>query len=176
MAALLAAGFVSSVILSAHNAAVPVGGTSPSVMSMTAGAVTSIAITTRDVDGRPISLPGGRAGIIVFIKADGSCQSCIAASRLAADAIERTGGRAALTIVSVDSATSREQIQAFARSAGQPPARYVVDNRSGSLSPMLGASMLAGLVVYDARGRIVGRPDATDAQVQHALHRADPSS
>lgn len=169
----LAAGFVGLVILSAHNAAVPVGGAGPTNgMSMAAGSTTSIAVTMNDIDGHSVSLPGRRPGVIVFIKADGTCQSCIAASRVAAEAVRRTGGRATLTVLSLDSATSREALEGFAHSAGDPPARYVIDDRSGTLSSMMGASTLAGLVVYDARGHIVGRPAANAGQVRRALRRA----
>jgi hypothetical protein len=141
-------------------------------MSMAAGSTTSIAVTMNDIDGQTVSLPGRRPGVIVFIKADGSCQSCIAASRVAADAVRRAGGHATLTVLSIDSATTREALEGFARSAGDPPARYVIDDRSGRLSSMLGASTLAGLVVYDASGHIVGRPTANAGQVQRALRRA----
>lgn len=173
LGAVLAAGFVGLVIQSAHNAAVPVGGAAPTNgMSMAAGFTTSIAVTMNDIDGRSVNLPGRRPGVIVFIKADGACQSCIAASRVAAEAVRRTGGGATLTVLSVDSATTRESFQAFARSIGNPPARYVIDDRSGRLSSLLGATTLAGLVVYDARGHIVARPTANASQVQRALRGA----
>jgi hypothetical protein len=166
--ALLVVGFIVFVAVSARDAAVPVGGSAPS--SMPRGTVVRIDVSMRDVAGRALRLPGRGPGVIVFVNAGGSCSSCVDASRAAAQAIRRTRFRAALTIVSVDSATSRDQIERFARSAGSPPARYVVDDRSGNLSPSLGATSLGGLVVYDKRGVIVGRPDASEpAAVRRAL-------
>jgi len=131
-----------------------------------------ISVTMRDADGRSLQLPGGRPGVIAFVNAGANCQSCVLAVRAAAQALRRAGGGGALTVISVDPATSREQLKAFARLTAHPTARYAIDDRNGRLTSILGASGLASLEVYDARGRIIARPEAVDAQLTTALGRA----
>jgi len=95
----------------------------------------------------------------------------MAAVRAARDALREAPVGAQLIVVMADSGTSRADVRAFARSVGPGPARYVVDDRSGALSSTLGASSLASAVVYDARGRVVARPDARSRQVVAACRR-----
>lgn len=138
---------------------------------MAGGGETQIAITMRDADGRSFRLPGGRPGVLAFVNAASSCQSCVAAVQIAALAL-RHAGSGGLTVVSVDPATSRDELKSFARLTGHPTARYVIDDRNGRLTSLLGATGLASLEVYDTRGRIVGRPEAVAAQLTAALKRA----
>lgn len=171
LGAIATAGFVLAVIVSARNSAVPVGASgSSSGISMGTGG--QIAVALRDADGRSFQLPGGRPGVLAFVNAAANCQSCVAAVRAAAQALRRAGGKGALTVVSTDPATSRDELKAFARLTAHPPARYVIDDRNGRLISLLGAVGLASLEVYDARGRIVARPEAVAAQLAPALKRA----
>lgn len=130
-----------------------------------------VQITMRDVDGRPVHLPTGRPGVVVFVEARG-CEQCVAATRAATSAVRRAGGRAALTVVSLASTTTRTDVAAFAESAGRPLARYVVDDRNGSIATMLDASGLAETLVYDSEGDIVARPEPDVPQLARALRRA----
>jgi len=165
-------GFVVLVVTSTRQAAVPVGASGAmSGMSMPMGASGRLALTMRDVENRALRLPDGRPGIAVFVET-GGCGTCVEAVRAAARAVRRSGETAALIVVSIDSGTSRGAVAAFARAAGQPAARYVLDDRNGSLASMFGASGLGAAVVYDARGGIVARPSATAAGLARALRRA----
>jgi len=86
--------------------------------------------------------------------------------------VRRTGARAALTVVVLDATTTRDEVAAFARAAGSPRARYVVDDRNGSVQSMLDSPGLASSLVYDARGRAVSRPDPASPRIAKALRRA----
>lgn len=130
-----------------------------------------VQFAVRDVDGRRLELPGGRPGVMVFVGAE-RCAPCLAAVRAAARVVQRSGGRAPLIVVIMDAATGRNQVKAFARSAGAASARYVVDDRNGSVQTMLGAPAFGTGLVYDARGRIVSRPHADSRRWARALRRA----
>ena len=172
LAAVAMAGFVAYVVVSAREAAVPVGasGSMPG-MSMPMGGGGGVRFTTRDVNGDELRLPGGRPGAMVFVAAR-YCESCVAVTRAAAAAVRRVNGRAALIVVVMDAATSRDDIAEFARSARRPDARYVVDDRNGSVQSMLDAPALASAVIYNARGRIVARADADSRDWAKLLRRA----
>lgn len=158
--------FVASVVMSTRSASVPVGASgSMAGMSMGAG---RLMVTMRDVSGREVRLPGGRPGVVVFAEAR-RCKPCMAAVRAARDALREAPAGAQLIVVMTDSGTGRADVRAFARSVGPGPARYVIDDRNGGLSSMLGASSLGSAVVYDARGRVVARPDARLRQMVAAL-------
>ena len=161
--------FVASVVLSTESSSVPVGASdSMPGMSMGDG---RLAVTVRDLDDRTVRLPGGRSGVVVFAEARG-CDSCIAAARAARDAVRSTGARAQLIVLMVDAATARGDVAAFARSVGRSPARYVIDDRTGGLSSMVGATGLGGTVVYDADGQIVAHPGPGAYQLAAALRKA----
>lgn len=166
---LLALGFFSFLGLSVRQAAVPVG---PGESMPGPGAGDRVELSLRDVDGRLVRLPGGRPGVVVFVQAEG-CAYCVAATRAAARAVRTVPGGAALTVVIVDAATTSGDVAALRRPVGGPAARYVIDDRDGSITSLLKVRSLAEAVVYDARGRIVGRPRATRAGMARALHRAE---
>ncbi len=107
-------GFIAYVVVSARDAAVPVGasGSMPG-MSMPMGGGDGVRFTARDVEGRIVRFPGG-----------------------------------------------------------SPRARYVVDDRNGSVQSMLDSPGLASSLVYDARGRAVSRPDPASPRIAKALRRA----
>jgi len=107
----------------------------------------------------------------VFVVAHG-CRPCVDSVRAAARAVLRSGASMDLTVVSVDSATDRRAVAGFARAAGSPSARYVIDDRSGSLASMFGASGLGTTIVYDARGVVVARSPATAGALSRDLRRA----
>lgn len=127
-------------------------------------------MSLRDIDGRAVRIPDGRPGAVVFVESR-SCAACVGAVRATARAVRRGRSGAALTVVNVDAATSRGEVAAFARRAGEPRARYVVDDRNESLSAMFDASSLGAAVVYDASGKVVAHP-ASAAGVARALARA----
>ena len=163
----MAVGFVVVVVASTRQAAVPVGalgGVSGMSMSGSGGAM---RMSMRDVDGRTVRIPDGHPGVIVFVQ-PGRCGPCVAALRTAAGA-SRAG--VPLTVISVDSTTSRDDVSRLAAATGRPRAHYVVDDRNGSLASMFGASRLGAILVYDARGKIVGRP-STAAGIRRALLRS----
>jgi|GEM_PF-4917326 len=162
--------FVASVVMSTRSASVPVGASgSMAGMSMGAG---RLMVTMRDVSGREVRLPGGRPGVVVFAEAR-RCGPCLAAVRAARDALREAPVGAQLIVVMTDSGTGRADVRAFAQLVGPGPARYVIDDRNGGLSTMLGASSLGGAVVYDARGRVVARPDAGSPQIVAVLQTVD---
>lgn len=170
VAAVVVVAFVASVVMSTRSASVPVGASgSMAGMSMGAG---RLMVTMRDVSDRTVRLPGGRPGVVVFAEAR-RCEPCLAGVRAARDALRKAPVGAQLIVVMADSGTSRADVRAFARSVGPGPARYVVDDRTGALSSMLGASSLGSAVVYDARGRVVARPDAGSRQIVAVLRTVD---
>lgn len=165
---LVVGGFVALVVSSARQASVPVGTSMPG-MRMGSARGAALSLELRDVGGRRLSLPGGRPGAIVFVQARG-CSPCLATVRAAAAAIRAGGRPTALTVVAADSTTSRSDLAGFARSAGNPPASYVIDDRSGSVAMMAGATSLGRAVVYDARGRALASAGADTVAL--ALRRA----
>jgi hypothetical protein len=170
--ALVVLGFIVLVVSSARQAAVPVGvsgGMSGMSMPDARGGA-GMRMSMRDIDGRAVRIPDGRPGVVVFVESR-SCAACVGAVRATARALRPERSAVALTVVNVDSATTRGEVTAFARRAGEPRARYVVDDRNGSLASMFGASGLGAAVVYDAGGKVVSRP-ASAAGVARALVRA----
>ena len=167
--AVIVVGFVVLVVTSTAQDAVPVGGMGGMQMQDT-GNGSGMQMSMRDVDGRVVRVPDGRPGVAVFITPR-NCAECVDAVRAAARAVRRARQSAQLLVVGLDSATSRGDIAAFARTAGSPSARYVIDDRDGSLASMFKVAALAGAVVYDASGKIVGHP-ASAAQIGQILARA----
>lgn len=144
-------------VISTEQAAVPVGGSAAGPgMSMQGAAGSRIQLSMRDIAGQTLRIPGGRAGVAIFVEASG-CSTCIHAVRTAARALAQIRAAATLLVVGVDASTSRSALAAFARSAGEPPARYVVDDRNSTLANAFGASALGEVVVYTASGRILER-------------------
>ncbi len=127
-------------------------------------------MSMRDVDGRLVRVPDGRPGVAVFVTPR-NCADCVAAVRAAARAVARSRPSAQLTVVSLDSATSRSDVAEFARTAGSPRARYVIDDRNGSLASMFNVTGLGAAAVYDAKGKIVDRP-GSPGQIGQAMARA----
>ena len=164
--------FVAVVVMSTRSASVPVGASAPTsgMSGMAMGA--HPAMTLRDLSNRTVRLPGAHVSVVVFAEAR-ACASCVSAVRAARDAIRQATARVQLVVVFVDSATTREDAEAFARSVGRSPARYVIDDRNGGVASMLGASSLGDVVVYDAGGRVVAHPDASAGAIGAALRRAD---
>lgn len=137
-------------------------------MAMAGSSANRLDLTVHDTGGRPLRIPDGRPGIAVFVQASG-CGSCVQAVRTAARAIAQTRPAGVLVVVAVDSSTSRSALAAFARSAGAPPARYVVDDSMSTLANAFGASTLGDVVAYNKAGQIVER---TGAPVSSELARA----
>lgn len=167
--ALIVVGFVVLVVASTAQDAVPVGDMGGMQMQGM-GNGSGMQMSMRDVDGRVVRVPDGRPGVAVFIT-PGDCVDCVDAVVAAARAVRRARRSAQLVVVSLDAATSRRDVAAFARTAGSPRAHYVIDDRDGSLASMFKISTLGGAVVYDATGKIVGHP-STSAQIGQVLARA----
>lgn len=162
-------GFVALVVSSIRDSAVPVG-TSGGMAGMPGmGGGEGMEMKMRDVDGRALSVPGGAPGLAVFAEAR-NCEDCVR-SVAAADRAVRRVGRGKLTVVMVSAATVRSDVARFAARAGSPRARYVIDDRNGSVSSMFDAESLGVTVAYDAAGKIVGRA-RTEGQMRRALERA----
>lgn len=166
---LVAIGFVAVVVLSSRGALVPVGGAGGGQGAMAGSGAVSLA--TRDVYDRPLSLPGGRAGVVLFSQASG-CADCVRFARAAAAAAARARGRARVIVVMVDATTTRPTVQAFASRVGRTAVRYVIDDRVGSLASALDASDFAQALVFDRRGRVVARPRVAPAPLAAAVRRA----
>ena len=133
------------------------------------GPAGGVHLQAHDVTGRRVRLPGGRPGAIVFVEARG-CARCVATVRAADRALRRLRSSLALTVVAVDSTTTRADVETFARSAGNPRASYLVDDRNGGLASLVGATALGRAVVYDVRGAVVGH--AFREEVGEMLRRA----
>lgn len=165
--------FVVLVVSSTRPAAVPVGASgSMGAMSMTGKTGGAMQMSMRDIDGRVVRVPDGRPGVAVFIEAR-NCAVCVDAVRTAAQAARRTRPAAHLTVISLDSSTSRTDVAAFARRAGSPGASYVIDDRNSSLASMFSAAELGAVVVYNGAGKVVGHPTSA-AQIGQELARAAP--
>jgi len=157
LAAALAVGFLVILVVTTEQAAVPVGGSAATPgMAMPSSSATRIELTMRDVADRALRIPDGRPGVAVFVQASG-CPNCVQAVRTAARALAQTRPSATLLVIAVDSSTSRSALAAFARSAGEPSARYAVDDRNSTLANVFGASMLGEAVVFGAGGQVVER-------------------
>ena len=169
--AVIAVGFVVLVLTSTGQDAVPVGDMGGMQMQ-DMGNGSGMQMSMRDVDGRAVRVPDGRPGVAVFIT-PANCAECADAVRAAARAVGRARQSAQLLVVSLDSATSRRDIAEFTRTAGSPGARYVIDDRNGSLASMFKVTAVGGAVVYDATGQIVGHP-VSAAQIGQILARARP--
>jgi len=129
-----------------------------------------LAISLRDVDGRPVRIPGGRPGVIVFAEAR-RCGSCVSAARTARDAARAIAPRAQVVVVMLKANTSRASVNAFARSVGPGPARYVVDTSSSRVAAMFDVATLGSSVVYDARGRVVADLQPGSREIAASLRR-----
>jgi len=166
-------GFLVMLVVTTERAAVPVGGSgATSGMSMQGSSGNRIDLRMRDVEGRPLQIPDGRPGVAVFVQATG-CPSCVRAVRAAARALQEVHGGGMLLVIGVDSSTSRSDLAQFARSAGEPPARYAVDDRTSTLANMFGASLLGEAVVYGSSGQIVERGGTPGvSELAQALARA----
>lgn len=171
VSAVVVVGFVVLVVSSTRQAAVPVGasGDMGAMQMRGTGGGSGMQMSMRDIDGRVLRVPDGRPGVAVFITSN--CTECISAVRAAARAVGRARPPAQLTVVSFDSATSRSDVTAFARTARSPRARYVIDDRNNSVASMFKVSGLGTAVVYDAKGEIVGQP-TSEAQIGRVLARA----
>ena len=169
LGAAAAIGFLVMLTLTTERAAVPVGASAGTpAMAMGGASTNRLDLTVRDTGGRPLRIPDGRPGVAVFVQASG-CRSCVQAVRTAARAIAQTRPAGVLVVVAVDSSTSRSALAAFARSAGGPPARYVVDDSMSTLANAFGASTIGDVVAYNKAGQIVER---TGAPVSSELVRA----
>lgn len=166
----IAIAFLTLVVVSARRAAVPVGASGGMAgMPMRDARSGSMRMSMRDVGGGLVRIPNGRPGVAVLVGVR-DCAACVGAVRAAARAVERARRPADLTVISADSATSRGDIATFAAAAGRPRARYVIDDRTGSLTTMFDLSLLGGAVVYDARGRLISRA-ASARQIRTILAR-----
>lgn len=172
LAAAVVVGFVAFVTASARRAAVPVGaGDGPPRMAMPGmRAAGPLRTSLRDVDGNVVRIPAGRAGIAIFVEAR-NCPSCVSAVRAAGGIARRLRPAPQIVVVSMSAGTSRAEVAALERAAGTPAARYLVDDRNGSLAAMFGAAGVGATAVYDARGRVLARPDSL-AEVRRTLVRA----
>jgi len=171
---LAAVAFLLVIVLSAMNSAVPVGGAGMPGMPMGGGERNRVALELRDVSGRPLRLPGGRPGVVVFADVKNRAQ-CVAGARAAARAAAGAGGGVRAAVILVDATTSRGQADAFARAVGVPGARYVVHDRNSTLVSMLDVEGTQSGLVYDARGRVVAGPPASEPALRAGLRRAAPA-
>ena len=162
-------GFLVMLILTTERAAVPVGGSAATPgMAMAGSSANRLDLTMRDAAGRSLQIPDGHPGLAVFVQTSG-CRSCVQAVRTAARALAQTRPVGVLVVIAVDASTSRSALAAFARSAGEPAARYVVDDRTSTLANVFGASALGEVVAYNKMGQIVER---TGTPISSELARA----
>lgn len=165
--------FVVAVVGSASRSSVPAGSSTMGGMGgmpMTQAGV--IDFTARDVDGRPIALPGGRPGAIVVMQS-GGCTPCLEAMRRLAAAARRVpAAGVSLTALSLQADDDRASLRRVAAAAGDPPMRYLVDDRNGMLAGMLDVSRLGAIIVYDARGATLPIRKESVSGIAAALERA----
>lgn len=171
--AAIVVGFVVLVVTSIRQAAVPVGASGGMAgMSMPGGGGGGTQVSTRSIDGRKLSIPNGRPGVVVFIKPRG-CAACATAVRASARAVSRGARQAELTVVAVDSATEPQDLAAFARKVDAASSRYVIDDRDGSLVSIFAARGLGVAVVYDSAGKVVGQASSS-GDIAHGVHGRGP--
>lgn len=167
----VAVAFAMFVVITGRNAAVPVGGSGSMPGMQMGGDANRVALTLRDIEGRRLVLPGGRAGAILFTQA-GGCSECVRAGRALAAAEATVPGRQALTVIGLDATETRDEFATFDRAAGRPPVRYALDDRNGMLANMLDAGDVPTALVYDRLGRVTGRPQTRLGALTVALQRA----
>lgn len=165
----MAIGFVAVVVLSSRGALVSVGGAGEGQGArMASGAV---SLRTRDAADRPLTLPGGRAGVVLFSQATG-CADCVRFARAAATAAARARPPLRVVVVMVDATTTSPEVSAFARRVASPGLRYLIDDRVGSLATAFDASDFGQALVFDRRGRVVARPRTALGPLAAAARRA----
>ena len=151
-----AVALVGGLALATVRETVPTGGAAsmPS-MRMQPGA-DHLGISLRDVDGRPMRMPDGRAGAVLVMATHG-CGDCLNIAKRLDAAASRAPSRPAVALVGVDTEEGRQDFERFDRAAGGLDARYALDDASGSITRLLGARELGTVVVYDPQGMVIER-------------------
>lgn len=160
-----------SLIGTMRSSSVPVGvaGGSMPGMVMPGDGADVVRLRLQDVERRRLDVPGGKPTLLVLAQAR-DCAFCLAAARAGAAAIGRT--QAQLIVVFADAATGRDAARSFAASLDVPAARYVIDDRTGTLASSVGVRDLGGAAILDARGTVVDRVAEPTGSIEAVLARA----
>lgn len=169
---LLVGGLGAGLALSTIRQTTPSGGTS-NMGGMKMGSDDRIGIALRDIEGRPLNLPGGTPGAVMFMAANG-CPGCADTARRLVRAAADVEPAPVLTLVSTDPVDTRADFRRFDRDAGGLPVRYALDDRSGSVAQQFGARENGAVVAYGRSGMIrdrIGPSPRPAAALERALHR-----
>lgn len=128
--------------------------------------------TMADVDGRTVTRPGGKPGLLIFTAS--YCTPCIEQAPGIVALKRRLGARVEILTFSIDPGDSAAAMRsAFGPIAGRTPGYVLGWDSSGRLAPAYGVSSLGTEVVYDRRGRQVWRGVLSDSsEIAAALRRA----
>lgn len=170
---LLIAGLVGGLALSTVKQSTPSGSASSMAGMDMSGGAARVSVRLRDVDGRPMELPGGSAGAVLFMARRG-CPDCPGVAQRLVRAARDLSPSPAITLVGIDPVETASDFRAFDRAAGGLGVRYVLDDRGRSVAQQLGAREVGAIVVYDRRGMIRRRLEPGPrqaAEIDRVLHR-----
>jgi hypothetical protein len=106
------------------------------------------------IDGRWVSLPSGRAGMVML--STSACVSCFVSAKFMADYVREAPEPVDAAFISVDPGDSRQALVARRDAMGGSPYPFAID-ASGDLAAAYRIASLGTVVVYDAHGRIVSK-------------------
>lgn len=145
---------VTGLVITTAGEGVPSGATSMSGMDMGQG-INGQDITLQDIDGRSLTLPGGKAGAVMFMATRG-CGGCIETARALDAAARALDPPLPVTVISVDTEETKGDFERFDQEAGGLDVRYALDDASGSIANHFGVRELNTVLAYSDQGRTTG--------------------
>jgi hypothetical protein len=106
------------------------------------------------IDGRRVSLPSGRPGMVML--STSACVSCFVSAKFMADYVKEAPKPVDAAFISVDPGDSRQALVARRDAMGGSPYPFAID-ASGDLASAYRIASLGTVVIYDAQGRIVSK-------------------
>lgn len=138
------------------------------VTPSSANRIASIALTT--VDDKPLRLPSGRPGALLFATA--SCSSCAASAHALGQVKQSFGSKVDAAFISIDPNDPPSAVRALRSVVGNPPYPFAIDS-TGELYRAYHINALGTAIVYDGHDRVVARLIEPDlGQWEAALRKA----
>lgn len=163
--AMAAFALVLAAVGTRHTTNAAPGGTSAPATSASYAA--PVRLTT--IDGRRVSLPGGRPGMVML--SSSLCTTCFLTVRDMGKLKSQLGRRVDAAFISVDPGDSATTLADRRDAIGDPPIPFAIDT-SGTLAAQYHITTLGTVIVYDATGKIVQRSiEPTYGDLQAAFRR-----